>query len=423
MDRRAELLFPTEKVNNNYYRIREKLVGITLRYEPDILGIIAEIINHVDYDSEIKNILKQEKALYSSVMEKYSHKNLRTFQFFLSKVSYLLQKLKDIPVTEEFEAIGHHIISETLDAAVKFKSNYQPPRDDSTWLRTEQETNCHSIKVYVEMGTFNFQNFSRDVFTIQNEIKANIPQTDPYYLIYREYYLHTQKWCEEQLEKMIQQLENDKYPVSFYPKIILAIQRLLKIGFDENYMNRTMTIMIDNISKKEKVEKPESILWYIEDSNIKESVSRIIDQINFAIENHTDRMQRDNIPDILQQDNWVEKLENYTNPNKNIYLADMSIFSKATTEQWINALDKASPSDIYKFRRWLDSLYPQQNERKHYSEDAETIKGIFSGLKKLKTEDLIKHACIDWVCNQLDGIVRCNEISEVSDTVIENENK
>ena len=180
--------------------------------------------------------MKNNKQEFESTMMYYHHRNLRTFQFFLSKVSYLLGELSKIDIDEEYsQNICNHIIRETFSHAVKFKANYQPPRDNRTWLREEQNTNFQSIKKYIEFGNYEYDNYRKDVLNLQKELQANISRNDPYFLLYQQYYFHTQTWCEEQLDQILGHIKDNKYPLSYYVKIIVIIQRLIDLGFDEKY--------------------------------------------------------------------------------------------------------------------------------------------------------------------------------------------
>lgn len=412
MERRRKLLFPTKEANSNYRRIREKLIGVTLKYEPNIPLIISEILKSSKYDPYIKDMLEKKKEAFSLEMQNRNHKNLRTFQFFLSKVSYLLEKLSDINTDPEYlDIIKEHIISETFYQAIKFKSNDQPSRTMHAQLKKEQEAKFQSIKQYIESGTYNQKIFEYNVLNLQKELQARIPDDDPYYLIYQQYYLQPQDWCEDQLEKVLQRLDENKYPIVFYGKIITSIQRLIDLGFDDEYMNRTKQLMLANITKMNEVKLIDSDLWYIENQQTKEKVTEVITDINHAIKEHSELVSREDVGDILKSDDWINRLENYSNPNQNRYVQDMSVFSKAPPEQWLNLLHKASPRDIDDFRHWLGELYPEGTTRKSYSEDAYTIKKIQKGLEAIEEKDLIKKACIIWLHNQLEAIIKFHEPS------------
>lgn len=119
-----------------------------------------------------------------------------------------MEKLTSVEIEDEYrDAVSSHVISETFIRAVEYKANYHPARDSHMRLSIEQDTKFQSIKLYIECGTYNQKDFQQDIWKLQVELAAKIPEDDPYYLIYQQYYFHTQAWCEEQLEKVLQQLE------------------------------------------------------------------------------------------------------------------------------------------------------------------------------------------------------------------------
>lgn len=409
LEKRRSLLFPVEE-SGDYCRIREKLIGVTLKYDPNIPEIISQIIETSNCESSVKGMLRGKKESFEDTMEYYHHRNLRTFQFFLSKVTYLLGQLENIKIDQEYyEAISNQVISETFMQAVRFKSNYQPPKDNYTWLSIEQDTNFHSVKQYVESGTYDYKNYENEVLKYQNELKADVFSDDPYYLLYRQYYYQTQVWCEEQLDKMIKQLRTNKYPISLYGRIIMAIQRLIDLGFDEQYMNEAKKWMLENISNSGEVEEIDPDLWFVEDREFRDRVIAIVADINEAIKNHTETASRGNVIDILKNDDWIAKLKKYVNPNDLRYVQDISVFSKAPSAQWLKNMHKASPKDIDDFRELLEYIYPRGVRRNSYIQDADTIKAIIEGLRKIKEDDLIKKACIRWLGAQFEAIVKLHE--------------
>lgn len=409
LEKRRSLLFPVEE-SGDYCRIREKLIGVTLKYDPNIPEIISQIIETSNCKSSVKGMLRGKKESFEDTMEYYHHRNLRTFQFFLSKVTYLLGQLENIKIDQEYyEAISNQVISETFMQAVRFKSNYQPPKDNYTWLSIEQDTNFHSVKQYVESGTYDYKNYENEVLKYQNELKADVFSDDPYYLLYRQYYYQTQVWCEEQLDKMIKQLRTNKYPISLYGRIIMAIQRLIDLGFDEQYMNEAKKWMLENISNSGEVEEIDPDLWFVEDREFRDRVIAIVADINEAIKNHTETASRENVIDILKNDDWIAKLKKYVNPNDLRYVQDISVFSKAPSAQWLKNMHKASPKDIDDFRELLEYIYPRGVRRNSYIQDADTIKAIIEGLRKIKEDDLIKKACIRWLGAQFEAIVKLHE--------------
>lgn len=410
LDRRRKLLFPQKDANVNYKKIREKLIGTTLRYEPNVLPILTKIIQDSQYSEEIKELLLEKVKMFSATMDYYHHHNLRTFQFFLSKVSYLLDRFAEIEFDEEYRRnILNHIISETFSLAVKLKANYQPKRENSLGLGNEQDAVSTTIKNYVDKGEFIFDIFKKDVLTIQEELKASIPKDDAYYLLYQQYYFHTQEWCEAQLEIILNQLQNCRYPVSFYGKIIIATQRLMDLGFDVQYMQRIKEAMKTGISTMGEINPIDEDLWMIDDIRFKEKVRTIIREINDVIIEHSVEASYITVKDLLEAEDWLDKLEKYSNPDNSYSTRDVPVFSKAEIDQWINKLHLANPEEIDDFRHWLARAYPTNQCRESYVQDAVSIKEIKQRLEELEEHDLIKKACTGWLISQIDQIIRCNE--------------
>ena len=59
IERRRKMLFPVKEANSNYRRIREKLIGVNLKYEPDIDVSISEIIKSSNCDNFTKMRLEK----------------------------------------------------------------------------------------------------------------------------------------------------------------------------------------------------------------------------------------------------------------------------------------------------------------------------------------------------------------------------
>lgn len=418
MEKRRRMLFPDRDANAEYKRIREKLIGVTLRYEPNISAIISEIITASDYGEEIKALLRERIGLFSATMDNYRHHNLRTFQFFLSKVSYLIERLAEISIDAEYKKkICDQIIRETFIQAVRLKANYKLEQENTIGLSHEQDSTSTLIKKYVEKGNFLFEDFEKDVLKIQEQLKALVPNDDAYYLLYQQYYFHTQEWCEEQLEKLIIQIKDDRYPVSFYGKIVIAVQRLLDLGFDEGYMKQIKDSMIANIAAKGEVNLLDEELWMIEDNDFKEKVQVIIAEINNVIINHSIKARSVTVIEILKQDEWIDGLEHYINPDNTSFPRDVPVFSKADVSQWVEKLHKADPEEIDDFRHWLVQAYPRNQCRKSYVQDADSIKAIRNQLERLEETDLIKKASIGWLVYQINQIIQCNEPDSIEEDI------
>ena len=102
LERRRKNLFSDNEYNQQYLRIREKLIGQTLRYEADLVSIIHKLINQCNSDAQLKDYLNNNVKYFIDVMSESKHDNLRTFQFFLSKVEYLYSHFSSFEIDRKY---------------------------------------------------------------------------------------------------------------------------------------------------------------------------------------------------------------------------------------------------------------------------------------------------------------------------------
>lgn len=103
--------------NQAYKQIKEKVVGETVKYQPEYLKMITNLIErNLNNDEKLKEILLNKANKIEEIAEYYEHFNLRTFLFFLSKVVTLYDCLQRH--VETFEKIIDYIFL----ISVKYKT-------------------------------------------------------------------------------------------------------------------------------------------------------------------------------------------------------------------------------------------------------------------------------------------------------------
>lgn len=407
LEERRRTLFPDEEVDAGYRKIREKLIGVTLHYQPDIKSIIKTIIVGSDADDILKETLMDSVDDFYGIMKMYNHYNLRTFQFFLSKVCYLYTKFNTIDIDEEYrERLLHFLTEDCFMWSVQFKGDIPIPTD--RWERATYEARKKSaaIKVYVESGEFEKNIFTEDLKKyVENELMKKIPDDDPFNVLYHQYYFHTQKWCEDKLEEVKQRLQQRKYPLAVYQKVIVLVADLIEIGFSDLYMEDVKNLMIENISKMDAPVILDNDVFFIKDKERRQRIKNIIDEINLVIFAQDKQMKQKTIGEILSGEKWIEELDKYTASDNYNSFMDISIFAKADAKQWIKVIMEAPVEDIDMFRHWLDSHFPSNVIRENAKIDLPVIKEIIDGINTEKENDLIKKANLLWLKEQMESIL------------------
>lgn len=112
--KRVEVVFAR---NQAYKQIKEKVVGETVKYQPEYLKMITNLIErNLNNDEKLREILLNKANKIEEIAEYYEHFNLRTFLFFLSKVVTLYDCLQQH--VETFEKMIDYIFL----ISVKYKT-------------------------------------------------------------------------------------------------------------------------------------------------------------------------------------------------------------------------------------------------------------------------------------------------------------
>lgn len=407
LESRRKFLFSDEKYDSTYKKIRKKLIGITLYYQPNVKKICQHLIANINLDDNLAKELEGHIDIFCNYMDKYSHHNLRTFQFFISKISYLCLKLSDIPIDKNYyDKVRSFLIQDCFIWSIEYKSEYKLPEDMQQKIYYDSRPKSLSVKKYVEAGEFIYDDFKSDINKyISEQLQDKLPNDDPVNLLYRSYHYHSQEWCEEQLQSIKDKLSNNRYPFFVYQKIIIILQSLIDIGFSPDYLNKFKAIMFKNINNSEKPVRIDSDLFFVKDIEFKEKILTQIRELNTAIAEKNNIAKEKSIIDILNGSDWAHELDTFVSEQKINYDPNSVLFIKAPKEIWIKNIINSNAADINEFRHTLNILYPTDYIRKiNYFDDIPVLNEIGKTIIPEKSEDLIVRANLVWLKKQISMI-------------------
>ncbi len=410
LETRRSALFKPVETNLDYKRIKEKLIGITLKYEADYSKILKKLILKADYSPTVTEIVSRNTEYIEQRMDFYKHHNLRTIQFFLTKVLFILNQLKKIEADSEYVSkIEDYVVCECYRFSAEYKCNYKAPKNDvSISMSSNIEPPLRSVNEYIEKGQFNYELFKKEIDGVKSFYRANIDSQDPYQLLYNNYYYLTQNDCENHLREMIDRLKEDKYPVSLYVKMLGLVASLELMGFPSSYSDVVVDIMIENIKKSKNFQEIFVDHVFFSDEKIYKKTLEFAHRINTEVGNHENITKRRDIKEILLSNNWVNDITTFANPGNEAYIPDVPIFSLAEANDWIDAIEKSTSEQIHMFRSWMWSIYPGRMIKKSFPEDWDTLESIHEGIEPSKEKDLIKKKALELVIWQIEELYKLN---------------
>lgn len=405
LERRRRKLFSDNEYNQQYLRIREKLIGQTLRYEADLVSIIHKLINQCKSDTNLKRHLNDNVKYFIEIMSENEHDNLRTFQFFLSKIEYLYTHFLLFEIDSNYKnATLDFIIQNCFMICVEYRGNIQGPEDRFLQICFQNKRRMPTIINYVKYSIFDSETFLKDINVyIDAELAVRLPDDDPYTLLYNEYYFQTQDWVEKKVKLILEKLHQNEYRSNLYPNMLILFIRLVKYGFSDEILSQAEKYMISNVQHGNS-----NILDDFISSDKPEEITKckeIIQKINFQIRSSRESSRTKDILKILSTNEfWAEELNNYWDANKQHIPHEIQILCYSDADFWLQKILDSNARNIHYFRIFLNSLYPENVIKANADNDMLVIQSILNKMESYKDSDKIKNMQLTWLKEQLSDI-------------------
>lgn len=412
---RVDMLFGK---NLAYEKIREKLIGITLYYYPDLEKVMQTLIHDSSINIDLKTLLRNNVDFFVKYMNELNHPNLRTFQFFLSKIENLygvISRIKNQAQTAFFNYI--------LEYCFKICVNYKSGNLLYLWESKQEYGNVKFSKLDIFGSSLAFRfvdDFVIDSILDSKRVERMIKIYEAeFFLSKSEYDMPFRKleysWhvledgeVEKYLEETLDGLSKNEYKVSEYARIIPLMLRLEKVGFSSAYLERAVNYMKENLKLLERCVAIDDLYHPGEDKSINQQTKGILNELNQFIQESYKENAKDTIGEIIGGGNgWANRLLDYVEKNKQ----DIHRSSGFLVQLDINCLtikvQESTAKDIYDFRSCLFRVYDNQFMHGVLDEEREEVGNLLKGITGSRRDDYDRIKCmqLDWLTDALKKIL------------------
>lgn len=382
---------------NSYLLIKEKLVGITLHFHPNLKKVMESIVkNNEGIDSKLKNEILIDLNHIEERMKE--HKNLRTFQIYLSKLNLLYQKIKSENYKNEKD-IHKKVNKEILEACIKLKKGKEigrAPGEFQFVSRYVEENFYNNDEVLKELKNFDewitFE--KRDPEGSMNKLKAFDFTKD--------------KDVENAMELVIERLERNEESIytkeNFLDMLNLFIYYREIIGVGKEFVEKLETLIVNNFQ----IDKTDTLRYQYPDNPIKEKFQNSINRIyNHCQETKENKIQQQ-LTECLSKKNWSRELRNIVGfkfdapESKRI-----SFLDKINLQSLIERIEKSEAEQMIEFKDVLHWVYSEEQEN-----SVEILKKFKEMMEEVKdrTEEKIKKYHLESIIQELANDIKSQEI-------------
>lgn len=264
LDEQIEEYFP---VNSVYEKVKEKLIGITIKYEADFDEIFESLVDK--YVKSSQDFIKSKKDVILKIFTENNHSNIRTLIFSLTSIDKIYGVLNKIDFDKEYlETEIGKIIKYIVMQSIYIKTGKHKYvwSEDSKYGEVYWEDNYYKIFGKHDFGYKFVDDFLLYYFYDEKDITNTVierleaiksqkelltEQKQLSYNIISSWWECEDNEIEQALNKLPSEILEEKYDIRNYRNIIMSLLQIKNndFGLPLNYIEDIVNNMAYNVKK------------------------------------------------------------------------------------------------------------------------------------------------------------------------------
>lgn len=408
MNNRLEYVFGE---SDQYKKIKEKLIGRTIYFKPDLRKTIEQItLQSITNESVKKEVIKAIPAIVG-IMQAKAHFNLRTYQFtlhFLERILLLNEKTGSKMLSEQFV---NTLINSILNVSIAFKNGeknfnwtyeaeYGRININSQKLLGDWITSFRFVHDYVYFSAYDENRIVEVMKEYFRQLEQDSTHEDSAFNKLQGYWVLEDEIIIQLLESLKQEvLINDEYFIERYSLILSELYNLRRIGFEID-IDFYVTSMIKTIENHGNF--PQSRFqpdlkeddWYF--CEFHDNMVRLYGAGNQTIT----EVRKENINKTLDVENgWGNGLYTYCLENKAELYTSGKFLALVDLDLLLQRIKTGSTQDLDDFRLCLMVLYKNADFVDRYQDEEKNLQILFDEIGKMRFESRTKELIREWLIN------------------------
>lgn len=408
-----------------YKSIREKVIGLTIKYEPKMDEAFDSIISDYSDGTNFKEYLKENKSRILKYFENERCYNLRTLISVLGSI----QKVYDEMVSNKFDTVKY--FDEIMESFLKYIILLTIYYRNGGKVR---ELNLTSEIGYVSLGnsifsytrgfkflekycttlSFSEQEFIRAVNLLRQEYDEEEKRAAKSKQGLAKAYGELAYWWEKEDDEVSNliallkdEIKQDKYPFSNYQGIIGQLMVLKYWGHDIGDMEELIDFMNDNIDKSDEFVDVERLSYSFENSpELRKEYDEYIDRLKLKAGNKNQIIKVSELLQYLDSENWAEELLDYCDKHFNEFLSRYCFIDLLDIDILVKKMQTASTKELYLVKEIFETVYKADNINEFYTNDTEKIKEFRENVKQMNIIGINKTLAKKALEEYLDDIIK-----------------
>lgn len=405
-----------------YNSIKEKAIGLTIKYIPDMNEMFDSIIDNLKIAGKYKEYLLENKK---EIIKRFSRNdclNLRTLIIVIEILQKLFREMQIYASNEYYDKVMEQFLRYVVEFVIYVKNGGKVGKlglktsIGYVSLGTDIFNSVRAFKFlekYCISLSFSEEEFKNTVHTLLEEFKAfDEKQKRSKYDLGKAYGELSYWWeCEdevvrENIKLMYQEISEDKYPIQVYPNIIAQLIVLEKQGFGFDKWNDLIKNMNNNIDNEEEciaIEKHGHT--FTDDIESQNKYDLYVNRLREKTRDRQKLSKSEEINSYFDSDSWADDLLEYCEKNFNEFLQGFSFLTIIDEERFYEKLNDASIKSLYRVKDILKKTYGFGNINEFFKSDEEKIKKLKDKIEKMETSGINRTRARDELVKYLEDIL------------------
>lgn len=417
IEKRSKMLF---RENIFYNEIKEKLIGQTIYFKPNIKNIYDIIAAKIISDAEVRNVVIERKELLIDIISKKEHWNLRTIQFIfqtyeiLAKISMEevnLREFKNQYLTNLFEYCTLKSIQikngkksynweESQEFGAVYLGNEKSEYIYRNYVNGFRFVDDYLMYSYIDRATIK-EVIKNYIYVETLEIKN--PE-DPLYKL-KQYWLIPEKELEKIVDDTIYNIGENKYVLNQYSKIVFYFACISDMEICEDKIKNAIKLLEENIKADRVQGKFEEEQIYSTSPSVTKKYNKFIKNIRILVNEKNKKNKKEEIITILNNNHWGSELKKYCEKNIGQFLAEKKYAYLLDLNLIISNVENKEIKQIYEFYYSLQKVYSISSVKDYFIEDKRTLIDLKKELSKIHNVDKVKKHIINLIIDYLKDVI------------------
>ena len=373
-----------------YDRIKEKLIGFTLEYDPPFDEIVRNLPNVPTF---VSCVLEQITTDYDN----HNHKNLRTFLFSIQLFNNLYKNIDKLELKHKNEVLRVVVLT-LFNRALNAKTPSEKLNENmNDWNLIDSHLSipesCFSLsrefmESYVANTVYNESKFIDLCSTIDNEINEfQIGLENSLSKLTTHWFDKTDDYLVDAVADVISKLEQNKIKPELYSTLISNLYLYNEIFIDNQILIsdiiETMEENLDDYSAKVNRDFGLNIPYWPKN---KKDMDDNLNRLSSFIEKHNMAIVDTRVNSLLKEDNWSSLFfETCSNEKKSgEFLNQKRFVQTIDIELLVDKLINGNENDLTSVRHGFQYIYSFSNLNEYFKNDVENLEILISSLEMNK---------------------------------------